>query len=424
MYFHLIDIISILFEAFIIFSFYKSLGNKKINIWLLLSTYVSFILISSIITVFIDSSIIRMIVLFIYIFILSLLYEFNNKIRWFSILLLFIIINISEIIIGLLMTIIFSKTVNEIQNTLLYYTVGVLCSKSLAYLIIKFIQLKNKATSIKVSKSIILLYSILPIITLMIGIMLIGGLGTNITSRYSTYGVIAEILLVIANISVFYIFENYVNKANLEHKLELETEQHNIETKYLEEKIEKQILSAKEMHDLKNQLFAIKDLMHSDQNDGINKINEICEIVEGMQNIVYTTNTSLDSLINSKKTKINLYNIEFLCDCFIASFNNIDNIDLCIIVGNLLDNAVEASLKIETNRKIILNFRQVNNFLNIIIKNRYNKEDNQNLETTKNNKLNHGFGLNNIKSIIKKYDGNLQIIKDEDYFITSVLIKN
>ena len=188
-------------------------------------------------------------------FILSLSHNISIKFRWLSVLMLFIIINVVEMLVGFIMSAVFSMTVSDIRETILYYTVGVLASKTLTFLIVKLIQFKNKTNDIKVSKSIIALYSIFPIITLVVGIILIGGFGTDIDPIYSVIGVIAEILLVIANISVFYIFERYARKTNIQFELQLEQEQLKIQSQYLEDKIEKQILSAKELHDFKIELF-------------------------------------------------------------------------------------------------------------------------------------------------------------------------
>ena len=422
--FYLIDVLSIIFEALIINTFFDSVGNKKDNKWLKLGNYFSFILLLSIIYLFVDLVWIKLIILFVYMFILSLSHNISIKFRWLSVLILFIIINVIEMLVGFIMSAVFSMTVSAIRETILYYTVGVLASKTLTFLIAKLVQFKNKTNDLKVSKSIIALYSIFPIITLVVGIILIGGFGADIDPIYSTIGVVAEILLVIANISVFYIFERYARKTNIQFKLQLEQEQLKLQSQYLEEKIEKQTLSAKEMHDLKNELFAIKQLLLSNTDAGISKIDEICQVVEGMQSIIYTSNTSVDSLINSKKKEIDSNNIIFKCDCYISGFDEINDMDLCILLGNLLDNAIEACLKLECNKNIRLNFKQVDNFLNIIIKNTYNNEINEELLTTKENKINHGYGLKSVKSIVEKYEGDFQFIKDDSYFTISILLRN
>ena len=118
------------------------------------------------------------------------------------------------------------------------------------------------------------------------------------------------------------------------------------------------------------------------------------------------------------------YNISFKCNCFVSGFDEINIIDLCVLVGNLLDNAIEACQKIDKQKRIQVSFKQEGNFLNVIIKNTYIDEKNNDLLTTKDNKLNHGYGIKSVRSIVEKYEGTFKIIKNNGYFIVSVLLKN
>ena len=421
--FYFVDVLSIFFEALIIYTFFNTIGIKKDNKWLILCNYASFIFVLSVLYWFIDIVWIKLFVLFIYMFVLSLAHNINNRFRWISILILFVVINVIEMLVGFLMSAIFSMTVSAIRDTILYYAVGVLASKSLTLLFVKLIQFKNKTNSIKISKSIIVLYSVFPIITLVVGIILIGGFGADIDPMYSVFGVIAEALLVIANISVFHLFEIYASKTNKEFEIELENSQLVLQRQYLEDKIEKQTLSAKEMHDLKNQLFAIRQLLNENVDKGLKKIDDICQVVTGMQNIIYTSNESLDALINSKKHLIDINDIDFKCECFISGFEGINIIDLCILLGNLLDNSIEACLKLDSNRMIQLNFRQVDNYINITIKNTFKNEGNEDYSTTKENKFAHGHGLNSVAAIVNKNNGFIDIQKNEVFLLFLYYLK-
>ena len=90
----------------------------------------------------------------------------------------------------------------------------------------------------------------------------------------------------------------------------------------------------------------------------------------------------------------------------------------------MLDNAIEACQKIDKQKRIQVSFKQEGNFLNVIIKNTYIDEKNNDLLTTKDNKLNHGYGIKSVRSIVEKYEGTFKIIKNNGYFIVSVLLKN
>lgn len=421
-YFYIIDILSIVFEAFIINIFFGIFGKDRIKLVYKILYYIFFIIVLSILYKYITLPALKMLLLLVFMFTLSLIYKVKYRVRIYGILILFVLVNVFEMIVGFSLSAIFAMSVDALRGTLLYYTVGVLASKSITLFVVKIIQIKSKNKEINTSNGIICLFSIFPIITIVVGIILIGGFGAEVDMFFAVMGVVGEVLLVVANILVFYLFENYVKRSNEQHELELEKTQYEMQTIYLKEVIDKQTMSAKEMHNLKNQLFAIKYTLEKDINLGRNMIDDICNIVSGKQEIIYTKDISLDALINSKRQIILDNDIKFNCECFISDFGLIDKLDLCALLGNLLDNAIEAVKKVDGKRYIKLKFLQTANYVNILVKNNY---DNifSDLSTTKENKYAHGFGLKTINSIVSKYEGSNEIISKDKEFLISILLK-
>ncbi len=105
----------------------------------------------------------------------------------------------------------------------------------------------------------------------------------------------------------------------------------------------------------------------------------------------------------------------------------IDNVDLCIVLGNAVDNAIEACEKLCGTDKIIdmtANFQQ-SHFI-LIIKNPVSKDfiiNGSFPKTTKENPLKHGFGLSNIKRIVDKYEGDMSIETDNGIFTLYLALK-
>jgi sensor histidine kinase regulating citrate/malate metabolism len=98
--------------------------------------------------------------------------------------------------------------------------------------------------------------------------------------------------------------------------------------------------------------------------------------------------------------------------------------DVCGILFNLLDNAIEASAGYE-QADIRIELKIIKNYLSILIKNKtsYNiLKENPNLETIKTDKENHGIGINIINDIVKRNHGILDIRMEEDYFVVSALL--
>lgn len=105
----------------------------------------------------------------------------------------------------------------------------------------------------------------------------------------------------------------------------------------------------------------------------------------------------------------------------------ISDIDLAIILGNALDNAIEASrlLPLGIERKIYLNIKMHNNNISVLIKNNVVENvDVNNLTTTKKSKNMHGFGIESMRQLVEKYRGELIFNCQNLVFETYIMLTN
>ncbi len=114
---------------------------------------------------------------------------------------------------------------------------------------------------------------------------------------------------------------------------------------------------------------------------------------------------------------------------YLPDSTTISDRDLCIVISNLIVNAIEAVDKIySSERNINVTLKKGKILTYIIIKNTFvNSEDKviQNkISTTKSDKRNHGFGLKNVKNIVEKYNGELVLKVEKNQFIAEIRIKN
>ena len=102
----------------------------------------------------------------------------------------------------------------------------------------------------------------------------------------------------------------------------------------------------------------------------------------------------------------------------------IDEADIVVLFGNLLDNAIEAAEK-TVDKHIIIEFGIKAAYLSIVVSNTVIASvlrTNPNLETTKNDKYIHGIGLRSVHNIVEKYDGLIDFFEEDNYFGCHVML--
>lgn len=101
--------------------------------------------------------------------------------------------------------------------------------------------------------------------------------------------------------------------------------------------------------------------------------------------------------------------------------------DICTVIGNALDNAIESVVMIEDPEKRMIHFSlsRQNHFIFLQIRNYCEREpvwDGKELRTTKKDKKNHGYGVKSIQYSIEKYGGNLTAGVKDHWFELGILI--
>lgn len=182
----------------------------------------------------------------------------------------------------------------------------------------------------------------------------------------------------------------------------------------------------REKHDLKNKLIVIKhELENGDNEEVLMNIDEIiqnCGIGEAICN---SGNKVIDALINVKYAIAKEMGIEFVLKIFIPEDLPINQCDMGIILGNALDNAIEATEKCRHNKKeidIIMGIKKES--LVLVVKNPYEdalKTDKAgNLVTTKKESRLHGYGISSIRRVAEKYHGDVLVEDEEGQFVLTV----
>jgi hypothetical protein len=179
-------------------------------------------------------------------------------------------------------------------------------------------------------------------------------------------------------------------------------------------------------HNYKNMLIALSVYLNNNDvesaKDFIKKSN--LTITENQK--YNTGNYVLDALLYYKSKIAEKYNTKIVFNGIINE-NEIDNIDLCIIFGNAIDNAIEACQHFNSDigREININIKHLNKFMIIHITNPVISPmqiENNHIFSTKKDAVNHGFGIKSISKIASKYSGELEISIDNDIFILKIYL--
>lgn len=169
-------------------------------------------------------------------------------------------------------------------------------------------------------------------------------------------------------------------------------------------------------HDMKNHLIAIEELNKlGDQKKTEEYIQTLRQQITESDTIYRTGNDIADAILNDKVKTARKQGIEIKVEGDLNGLQ-IDPVDTCTILANLLDNAIEASAKLfgtNANKTIELEFQKSQNF--IIITQKNNTINTQTDKTTKQDP-NHGFGISNIKDAVRRNDGEIKIniLQNED----------
>lgn len=180
-------------------------------------------------------------------------------------------------------------------------------------------------------------------------------------------------------------------------------------------------------HDYHNHIQTMKAYLE------MNKIEELKQYLNNLDNdlttvdtVIKTGNVMVDAILNSKISLANSKGINVNAKAFVPNQLKIIEIDLCVIIGNLLDNAIEACLKIENEieRFIRIYVDVFKGQLYISVQNANGgmiKKIGKTYQSTKSTNF-HGFGLKRIDNIVNKYNGYINRQNEEGVFATEVML--
>ncbi len=181
-------------------------------------------------------------------------------------------------------------------------------------------------------------------------------------------------------------------------------------------------------HDIKDQLATVYDLISNEKTEeAMEFIEQSSGIVKATMTFVQTNSPIANAIINAKLSAASTLGIKVSC-ITVNDFAGINELDLCELLSNALENAITACAVMHPNlnRFIYLEISKENNIYTFLIKNSLDKSvisKNPKLKTTKKDSINHGLGTSIIRDITNKYNGRYDYYEIDNAFCCSVILE-
>ncbi|MEY8297318.1 MAG: sensor histidine kinase [Emergencia timonensis] len=247
----------------------------------------------------------------------------------------------------------------------------------------------------------------------------------NLTDHTKPNQVIIDSIIILGiNILWFYTYDQISRLARLEIENYMMLQQNRSYKQQLLIMKDSEEATCALRHDLKNHLAALDALADERNKEGLSQYAQsLTRQLQDNQSISNTGLLALDSLINYKLGPLSEEDIRITYQPHISSDIPIHDFDLIIILGNLIDNALEALEKVPCGQKeLSLLISYDKGRLVIQLKNSYIGKLEKSLNTTKADKECHGIGLKNVRSVVRKYKGTLDISFDKGIFNVEVIL--
>ncbi|MBD5543452.1 MAG: GHKL domain-containing protein [Lachnospiraceae bacterium] len=231
--------------------------------------------------------------------------------------------------------------------------------------------------------------------------------------------------LIVLNVICFRMLNNLAKKRKIETENLLLKEQAAYQKKYAKV-VKQQYDEMKQMrHDMKQHYSVLENLLTQEKYSLMEEyLLKFIESIDKRENLIYINNEYINAILNRKISYAREQNIDVSLTS-VQEFSGVDEMELCNLLGNLMDNAVEACERVEGRRAIELSMSQDNEKIYVEIKNTIEEsilKKNKELKTSKGDKGRHGYGMKTIREIVKKYEGHVDVWEELGKFCVSFVL--
>jgi len=234
--------------------------------------------------------------------------------------------------------------------------------------------------------------------------------------------------LMYINAIVFALFESIMRNFDKEYKYHMIENQLEMQMNHYNKLAESREILSEVVHDFKNHLNCMYNLYKYNKKAELGKYIENLINVSDTEKVIDTGNPVIDALLHDKSNAAEKEGIGFKHMLNLPSDINIAYNDICAVLGNSLDNAIEACRRIEDqslNREIELSMNYRDSYLVIVVTNTIDKppqKEGKFFRSSKDTPGLHGLGMQSIERTVRKYNGNMVVKHDSSRFTLEIVM--
>lgn len=239
----------------------------------------------------------------------------------------------------------------------------------------------------------------------------------------------SSLLILLINIIIFKLYINLSKEKELQKYNTVYEQQLELCNQHMREKEDVMMNMRNAKHDMKQHFIVLMEMLENNENQlATEYLGKLVDMdILNNNDISRTDNIVVDSLLNAKYAVAKKADIKFEASIQIPMQLPFSGADISILLGNILDNAIEASMEIPEQERYIKYYMKferniliitvINTFNGVLLRNKDGK-----IVTQKGDSRNHGIGLESVRKVADKYHGSVVIEEKGNTFIIKVIL--
>jgi len=360
----------------------------------------------------------------------ALSFFYSSKITY-KLLLTFIITAIAfiaEMLVGFILVQALSISLEEIQTSVPTYMFGVLASNLFTLFVVFMIRVFMKGRKQAANSQFNLLMALMPVQAIILCYIVVIYSFRSGTEDTLSLGIAAIFLSIFLIVVTMIILDKQRMALLYKREYELSQSRLKLQIEHYQEMYQEQQRVKTIRHDINNTLIAISGMLNAGQmQNALDRISLMCDDVKKAADIVNTGLPPIDAILSAKISKAKDSGIDVKYSIIIDDQLFVDQFDIAVILANALDNAIEGTVRSDNvDGKIVLVISRVADYISILIDNNTTGPIHDDYQTTKLDWKNHGFGMAQMRDVVKKYNGSFYPLYNpkESKFSLKIMLTN